>query len=799
MRLFWSLLLSCMPLLALAVDFDEYSNELSLDSRVTVLEDVRGDLQIAQLASPEFAGKFLALEQSVLNVGFSQSAYWLRLDLSYRSAQAAPHAWLLEVAFPPLDQVDLYLPNGRGGYRLAQHTGDSQPFASRQLAQNNYVFPLSLAPNQRQQVYLRVQSQGSIIVPLTLWSPTAYLPHMLPRIYLLGLIYGLLLVMLLYNLFIFLSVRERSYLYYIAYVGAAGLYQVSVNGTGIEYFWPNSPWLANALTPFAVSLAVICACQFARSFLHTAKQAPKLDLALLGLMLLGALVSLLALFVSYTLASRLSTLLVPLLSVALLLGGVRAWQRGLHEARYFVLAWCVFLLGSIVTAAMLSGLLAYSVIAMYASHIGSALAVGLLSLALADRINAMKAERAKLQQQSARELQVLNQQLEVSSQRKDEFLATLSHELRTPMNGVNGALELMKTLPQDVAMQQYQQLAVSASRDMMRMVNDVLLLTELQAGKLHACRAMFSVRSWLESLRVRYVTLVSEQGLQWCLEFDEKIPDSLEGDADKLSRCVSYLMDTVLAFNCAGNLILRVKRGAVRHATLGLQVELQYTLACTAQANAAPLYPNAQRLEHAGDSGADGLGVSMAICRQLLAMLGGSLSHRRLPEQGGCFLLNLELGLLAPLPLPLNVMSTSTSTLRTPRLQTREPMQCRVLLVEDNAINQLVLRGMLLKLGYQVCCADNGRAALELLSRESVDMVLLDCQMPELDGFATCRALRMLPGCSELPVLALTAHSHAGDRERCLAAGMNDYLSKPLRFATLQTLLHDWLLCQEGR
>ena len=119
-----------------------------------------------------------------------------------------------------------------------------------------------------------------------------------------------------------------------------------------------------------------------------------------------------------------------------------------------------------------------------------------------------------------------------------------------------------------------------------------------------------------------------------------------------------------------------------------------------------------------------------------------------------------------------------------------------MLVVEDNAINQLVLRGMLLKLGYRVRTADNGAQALDLLRTEHVDAVLLDCQMPVMDGFATCRALRQLPGCSELPVLAVTAHSHSGDRERCLAAGMSDYLAKPVKFEALQVLLHDWLLCR---
>lgn len=118
------------------------------------------------------------------------------------------------------------------------------------------------------------------------------------------------------------------------------------------------------------------------------------------------------------------------------------------------------------------------------------------------------------------------------------------------------------------------------------------------------------------------------------------------------------------------------------------------------------------------------------------------------------------------------------------------------MLVEDHPGNQLVLRGMLLKLGYQVRCVDTGAAALEAVCQAPVDGVLMDCQMPQMDGFATCRALRQLPGLATLPILAITANNPSGERERCLAAGMSDCLSKPVKFDSLQAMLHDWLLCR---
>ncbi len=182
-----------------------------------------------------------------------------------------------------------------------------------------------------------------------------------------------------------------------------------------------------------------------------------------------------------------------------------------------------------------------------------------------------------------------------------------------------------------------------------------------------------------------------------------------------------------------------------------------------------------------------GLGIGLALCRQLTELLGGRLDQESRPGQGSCF------RLILPLALPAPGLAQALPVRRARGQALRHAEQCTVLIVEDNAINQLVIRGMLLKLGYRVRTADNGAEALEVLRREPVQAILLDCQMPVMDGFATCRALRAMPACAELPVLAITAHSHSGDRERCLAAGMSDYLAKPVSRSELLDKLSQWL------
>ena len=789
MRYILILLFGLWPLLAGAVTFDERTRALPLGEAIDVFEDVRGDASIADITSPALQGSFRRHDKAVLNAGYSRSVFWLRLDLEYLPTSAeGRRSWLLELAYPPLDRLELYLDDGRGGFRLAERTGDALPFSNRQIKQNNYLFELDFQPNQARRIYLRLQSQGSIQAPLTLWSPTAYMEEQPGRIYVLGIIYGVLLGMLVYNLFIYLSVRDTSYLYYILYIASFGLYQVSVNGAGIEYFWPDSPWWANAATPFLVGATGLFGCQFARSFLHTGEHSPWVDRGLLLLMAAGGAVMVLALTASYALSLRLATYLALAFSVQIFAAGIIAWLRGLRVARYFIIAWTAFLAGGVINTLMVLGYLPNVFLTMYASQIGSALEVGLLSLALADRINAMKEERNRILQDSSHKLEALNQELANSNRLKDEFLATVTHELRTPMNGVIGSLELMQTLKLDTELAQYQQTAAGSARDMMRMVNDILALTELQAGKLYPRREPFSLRGLFDGLLAQYAPRAEDKGLRFTLELDESLPDTLEGDAGKLGQSLGYLLDNAIKFTAAGEVSLRVGRGAEPGEGLPLYIEVRDTGVGFGESQDTTLYQSFQQLDGSMTREYGGLGIGLAICRQLVELLGGRLRHESQPGLGSRFRLDLELAL----PVQRAAQASPLRRLNAPAV--RRPEQCTVLVVEDNAINQLVTRGMLLKLGYRVRTADNGAEALEVLRRETVDALLLDCQMPVMDGFATCRALRALPGCAELPVLAITAHSHSGDRERCLAAGMNDYLAKPVKFEALRLLLHEWVL-----
>ena len=784
MRYLFVMLLGWLPMLASAVEFDEATQSLPLGRVMQVFEDIGGQATLADIRARD--DLFKPHNKDTLNAGYSHSAFWLKVDLSYQPLNPQIHrTWLLELAYPPMDNIDLYLADASGNYRLAERTGDALPFDSRQIKENNYLFELNFSPGQSQTVYLRVASQGSVQAPLTLWSAQAYLEEQPVRIYILGLIYGVLLGMLVYNLFIYLSVRDTSYLYYIFYIASFGLYQLSVNGAAVQYFWPNNPWWANASTPFLIGSAAFFGCQFARTFLHTATHSRWLDRALMLLMAVGVLVMVLALTTSYAVSLRLATGLALAFIVTIFTAGVVAWARGLRVARYFVIAWSAFLLGGLVNTLMVLGYLPNVFLTMYASQIGSAIEVGLLSLALADRINAMRDLQARTLQESGQKLAAMNQQLAHTNQLKDEFLATVTHELRTPMNGVIGSLELIKTLDMSPELELYTQTAEGSAREMMHMVNGILALTELQAGRLGVRPRTFGLNELIQSLSDQYGPSARSKGLQFSYEIARNLPDQWVGDADKIRQCLECLLDNAIKFTRVGGVILRVTGKTAGPGRWALAFNVIDSGIGFVHIEEAELYQNFFQVDGSMTRSYGGLGIGLAICRRLVELLGGRLTHHSQPGQGSQFQLLLEL------ESPLESSQPGEGRSRTPD-------ECVVLLVEDSSPGQVVLRGMLLKLGYRVLSVDNGVDAIEILRRERVDAVVLGCPFSQVSGASMGSQLLTLAACAKLPVLALFDSETEARQARQQVDGITDYLLKPVRYEAVQQALARRLLTGEG-
>ena len=645
MRYVFLFFLALLPVVTSAVELDEHTRHLPLGQVMQVFEDPLGEARIEDITSTAFESRFQPHQNAVFNAGYSRSVHWVRVDLNYRpqTVQGA-RRWLLEVAYPPLDSLQLYLADGQGDYRLAGDTGDTKPWASREIRQGNYLFEIELQPNQPQRAYLRVASEGSIQVPLSLWSQHAYLEAQPGRVYVLGMIYGVLLAMLVYNLFIYISIRDQSYLFYILYIAAFGLYQVSVNGAGVQFLWPDRPWWANAATPLLIGATGLFGCLFTRSFLRTAEHSRWMDRLLRLIIGFSVVVMVLALTTDYGLSLRLATALALLFTLAVFAAGILAWLRGMRVARYFIIAWSALLIGGQINTLMVLGHLPHNFLTMYASQLGAALEVVLLSMALADRINALKDERAKILESARSDLEQLNRELAESNRLKDEFLSNISHELRTPMMGVMGALELLPASDTPEELQQYQHIATGSARDMMRLVNNILVLSELRAGKLRLQDQRFSIRETAARLHQQFAPLAREKGLAFDLDFDEQLPDRVYGDAEKLEQCICHLLDNAVKFTARGAVNLRFT-GAVEPRQLQLNVEVIDSGIGFSDADQAFLYHQFRQVDGSMTRRYGGLGIGLAISRGLIELLGGRLEQQSRPGLGSRFGIHLRFAL----------------------------------------------------------------------------------------------------------------------------------------------------------
>ena len=409
-RCFFALLLLLLAFTAAAqtgtVAIGNHSSYV-LSESFTFLEDPGNQLTLEDVLRPAMQARFKSVAHGPqsTNFGGTSSAFWLRVTL--QTTSDTPAQWLLEVAYPPLDQLDLYTSNTRGGYDR-QSGGDLLPFPERPIPHRYHVKPIVLQPGLASVMYLRIASEGAVSAPTTLWQPAA-LWHNDQKYYaVFGLYFGLLIGLLAYNLLLFLSVRDTAYLIYVVFVAFIGLSQAANSGLGAQFLWPDALWwnIHSINTMHAASGAF--AMLFVRSFLASRSKMPKADLWLRLLFASWIVTVVASLLMSYKLASNMTSVLALLSVVTICVMVVSSIRRNHPGSKSFGLAWGALLIGVVTQVVHNHGFLPSNPFTVDALLIGSALEMVLLSFALADRINVARREKELAQAQVAAEQTVVH-------------------------------------------------------------------------------------------------------------------------------------------------------------------------------------------------------------------------------------------------------------------------------------------------------------------------------------------------------------------------------------------------------
>jgi two-component system sensor histidine kinase/response regulator len=779
--LFLLALLLALPLGASAAGpllLDERSSSVEAWPALTMLADPGGKLGIdAVMAAP---ARFAAPLSAHGTLGVQNEPVWLRIPVAVPAGSRS--GWILEIDYAMLNKVELFVTVG-GRVRQYALAGKLQPVTQGERRVRTPAMLLDLAPGQRHDIYLRIENRGPVLLPIRLAKPSVFHADAVDEQMLQGVLLGLSLLLLVYSLGQAVNLREPLFAKYALMLLGTALFSAELFGIGSQYAWGGSAWM----NIHAGGLFVLMSSCGAYLFVEQALARPGIDRVFSRLMHAGAaLTAAAALAFGFDLINlgQLVALVSTLGIMPMLLGLPGAWRRargGDAVGFYFLGGWALSFTGSFVLSRTVGGALPADFWTMhalqFATSIDMMIFMRVLGLRTAEIRNAML-------------------RAEAATRMKSDFLANMSHEIRTPMNAIIGMSRLALMADPAPRLRNYLGKILGAGEHLLGIVNDILDVSKIEAGQMTLERVEFDLNELFDGLSNLTAVKLDGRRVELVFRIGTGVPVRLVGDPLRLGQVLINLTSNAVKFTEQGGIVVAVDVAA-RGAT---GVSLRF---CVTDTGIGMDADQLARLFQSFSQGDDsitrkygGTGLGLSISKQLVELMGGTISVTSTPGVGSSFSFTVALGLgdsAAGVPAAPGAAAGrfARDALDAPGLARLGG--ARILLVEDNANNREVALDFLAAAPLVVDVALHGGHAVEMVQLKDYDLVLMDIEMCEVDGFSATRRIRAIAGLDTLPIVAMTAHAMAGERERSLAAGMNDHITKPIDPEVLFRTLLAWI------
>lgn len=712
-----------------------------------------------------------------INFGFTTEPHWFRLTVKNNHPREA--YWLLHSSYTMTDYLDFYQIDG-DVITKHQTNGDLVPFYKRSIDYYRPSFTFHLPPGEEAVFLLRVQTEGALKLPLSIMPEVEYYQNSKQNWMFDGLFYGGTLVMVLYNMFLFFSTREKSYLIFVSFIVSVTWVVAQATGYLYEYITYDYPTLNKVILNTSLCILYASGIWFAEEFVKH-KQLPKYFTHLTKSVYVGSAFCLALVFVLPYTIMTLICLVLGFYSCMLALIGVGSlyFQKSTDNTTrravvFYELAWLPGLSALFITIIEIIGLVTLPYwLDIFALCQCSVLAmVTILSFAYGDKLNTLQKEK-QLMDKELHTMKETTFRAEAEVHAKSEFLAKMSHEIRTPMNGVLGMSELLRGHLRDKTTRYYNDIIYSSGNALLTIINDILDFSKIEAGKMELESIPMDLENLcLESLSI-FKVKANEKNLLLICDFDPDLDLRRMGDPTRLRQVIINLVGNAFKFTEKGQVVLEVKP-CPDHPESKVHFSIKDTGIGISKQGLSKLFSSFSQVDSSTSRKYGGTGLGLTICKELSKLMGGEIGVESNEGEGSTFWFTAELPLydgnelLDPEPV-------------------KDLAGYKILYVDDNPTYLNVVKSRLASWGVEIAAATSAREAKNILQKDSNwDVVACDIDMPGENGLDLARWIKAQAETCKLPVFFLSATSELPSKAELKELGVLFAEQKPILASDLR-------------